>query len=68
MTPSTTLNAIVVLFAAYMLLRHVPRAWALVRGRAKGQPMAMVSAVNVVLALVILGYAVRGLTAGLLGR
>ncbi len=68
MTPATTLNVVFALFAAYVLLRHLPRAWALVRGRAKGQPMAMVSAVNVVLALVILGYAVRGLTAGLLGR
>jgi hypothetical protein len=67
-TPSTTLNVVVVLFAGYMLLRHLPRAWAFARGRAKGQPMAMVSAVNVVLALVILGYAVRGLTASLLGR
>jgi hypothetical protein len=36
-----------------------------VRGRAQGQPLAIASAVNVVLALVILGYAVRGLAVSL---
>jgi hypothetical protein len=67
-TSATTLNAVVVLFAIYMLARHLPGAWALVRGRAQGRPLAVVSAVNVVLALAILGYAVRGLTVSLLGR
>jgi hypothetical protein len=67
-TSATTLNLAVVLLAAYMLVRHLPGAWALVRGRAQGRPLAVVSAVNVVLALAILGYAVRGLTASLLGR
>lgn len=68
MTSATTLNLAVALFAAYMLVRHLPGAWALVRGQARGRPMAMVSVVNVVLALAILGFAVRGLTASLLGR
>jgi hypothetical protein len=66
-TPATTLNAVVALFGAYMLVRHLPGAWALVRGKGRGRPMALVSAVNVVLALAILGYAVRGLVVGLLG-
>ncbi len=68
MTSATTLNAVVALFAVYMLVRHLPGAWALVRGRAQGRPMAIASVVNVVLALAILGYAVRGLAASLLGR
>ena len=67
MTSATTLHVVVALFAAYMLVRHLPGAWALVRGRAQGRPMAAVSAVNVVLALAILGYAVRGLVTSLLG-
>jgi hypothetical protein len=67
-TSATTLDVVVLLFGAYMLVRHLPGAWALVRGQARGRPMAMVSAVNVVLALLILGYAVRGLTLSLLGR
>jgi hypothetical protein len=67
-TSATTLNVVIVLFATYMLVRHLPGAWALVRGRAQGRPMALVSAVNVVLALAILGYAVRGLAGSLLSR
>ena len=65
MISGTTLNVVVALFAGYMLMRHLPGAWALVRGRAQGQPLAIASAVNVVLALVILGYAVRGLAVSL---
>jgi len=68
LTSATTLHVVVALFALYMLVRHLPGAWALVRGRAQGRPLAVVSAVNVVLALAILGYAVRGLTVSLLGR
>ncbi len=67
MTSATTLHVIAALFAAYMLLRHLPGAWALARGNARGRPLAVVSLVNVVLALAILGYAVRGLV-GSLGR
>jgi hypothetical protein len=51
-----------------MVVRHLPGAWSLVRGGARGRPLAVVSAVNVVLAIVILGYAVRGLIAGLSPR
>ena len=65
MISGTTPNVVVALFAGYMLVRHLPGAWALVRGRAQGQPLAIASAVNVVLALVILGYAVRGLAVSL---
>ncbi len=68
MKPSTTLHVLAALFAAYMLVRHLPGAWALARRRAEGRPMAMVSAVNVVLALAILGYALRGLVGGLAAR
>jgi hypothetical protein len=67
-TSATTLNVVVALFGVYMLVRHLPGAWALVRGRTQGRPLAVVSAVNVVLALAILGYALRGLAASLLGR
>ncbi len=68
MTPQTTLHVIAALFAVYILVRHLPGAWALVRGRARGRPLAAVSAVNVVLAVAILGYAVRGLALSLAGR
>jgi hypothetical protein len=61
MTTATSLNALAALFAAYMLVRHLPGTWALVRGEGRGRPLAVVSAVNVLLALAILGYAVRGL-------
>jgi hypothetical protein len=67
-TSATTLHVVVALFALYMLARHLPGAWALARGRARGRPLALVSVVNVVLALAILGYAMRGLAATLLGR
>jgi hypothetical protein len=65
MTSATTLHVIAALFAAYMLIRHLPGAWALARGRARGRPLAVVSLVNVLLAVAILGYAVRGLVASL---
>lgn len=68
MTSATTLHVVVALFAAYMLVRHLPGAWAFLRGQARGRPLAAVSVVNVVLALAILGYAVRGLAGSLLGR
>lgn len=68
MTSATTLNVVAALFAAYMLARHLPGAWALVRGGARGRPLTVVSAVNVVLALAILGYALRGLAQSLASR
>ena len=65
MTSATTLHVLAALFAAYMLVRHLPGAWALARGGGRGRPLAVVSLVNVVLAIAILGYAVRGLVASL---
>ena len=65
MFTATSLHVIAALFAAYMLVRHLPGAWSLARGGARGRPLAVVSAVNVLLALAILGYAVRGLVASL---
>ena len=63
-----TLHAVAGLFALYMLFRHVPGLRALLRGDAKGRPMSIVSAVNVLLALAILAVAVRGLVGALLRR
>jgi hypothetical protein len=63
-----TLHAVAGLFALYMLFRHLPGARALVRSGAPRPPMAIVSAVNVVLALAILAVAVRGLVAALPSR
>lgn len=64
----TTLHVVAALFALFMLFRNGPRALALLRGGAQGRPMAIVSAVNVVLALAILGFALRGLVLGHLPR
>ena len=64
----TTLDVVAALFALYMLFRHVPRARTLLRRGAERQPMAIVAAVNVVLALAILAFAVRGLVVGRLIR
>ncbi len=64
----TTLHAVAALFALFMLFRHGPGALALLRSGTRGRPMALVSAVNVVLALVILGFALRGLVLGRLPR
>ena len=50
-----------------MLARHLPGARRLLGKEARARPMAIVSAVNVLLALAILGFAVKGL-AGLLSR
>jgi hypothetical protein len=65
MTTETSLHVLAALFASYMLVRHLPGAWALLRGSGRGRPLAVVSAVNVLLAFAILGYAVRGLVEGL---
>ena len=63
-----TLHAAAALFAFYMLFRHAPGVRALLRGEARSRPMAIVSAVNVVLALAILAVAARGLVGALLHR
>ena len=64
----TSLHVLAALFAAYMLVRHVPGASALLRGEGRARPLAFVAAVNVLLALAILGFAVKGLVAGLISR
>ncbi len=56
------LHALIALFAAFMLVRHVPRAVSLLGGRGQGsRAMGIVSVVNVVLALALLVVAVKGL-------
>jgi hypothetical protein len=64
----TSLHVLAALFGAYMFVRHLPGALSVVRGEGRSRPMAMVSAVNVLLALAILGYAVKGLVSSLLSR
>ena len=64
----TSLHVLAALFGGYMLVRHLPGASALVRGQGHSRPMAFVAAVNVLLALAILGFAVKGLVAGLISR
>ncbi len=54
------LHALVALFAAFMLFRHVPRAVSLLKGQGP-RAMGIVSIVNVVLALLLLSVAVKGL-------
>ena len=61
------LNALIALFAAFMLFRHGPRAVAVLRGRGSGA-MGIVSIVNVVLAVALLAVAVKGLVGGLISR
>ncbi len=63
----TTLNAVAALFAVVMLVRHGPRAVRLLRGDGP-RPAAIVSALNVALALGILVMAVKGLAGALISR
>ncbi len=63
-------NAVAALLAAYMLVRHVPRAVTALRaphGEAR-RTVALVAILNVGLALAVLVVAVRGLAAGLISR
>jgi len=62
----TSLHVLAALFALYMLFRHLPGVRALLRPETRGRPTAIVSAVNVVLALAILAVAVKGLVARLI--
>lgn len=62
----SALHVLAALFAAYMLVRHVPGARAVLRGEGRGRPMAIVSIVNVLLAVAILAFAVKGLVGGLI--
>ena len=64
----STLHLLAALLGAYMLVRHLPGASALLRGQGRARPLAFVAAVNVLLALVILGFAVKGLVGGLISR
>jgi hypothetical protein len=64
----TSLHALAALFAAYMLVRHLPGARALLRRETRSRPMAFVSAVNVLLAIAILAFAMKGLVGGLISR
>ena len=63
-----SLDVLVGLFAAFMLFRHGSRAAALLRGEARGRPMAVVSLVNVALAVALLVLAVKGIAGGLISR
>ncbi len=63
-----TLHVLAAVFAAYMLVRHLPGARALVRRDPGARPMAIVSLVNVLLAAAILAFAVKGLVGGLISR
>jgi len=62
----TSLHVLAALFALYMLLRHLPGARPLLRRETRARPTAIVSAVNVLLALAILAVAVKGLVARLI--
>jgi hypothetical protein len=62
-------NAVAALFAAYMLVRHVPRAVAALSGRQDARRAgALVALLNVVIALAVLVVAVKGLATGLIRR
>ena len=63
----TTLNALAALFAVFMIVRHGPRAVRLLRGEAP-RAGAIVSVLNVLLALGILVMAVKGLSGALISR
>jgi hypothetical protein len=63
----TALNVVAALFAVFMLVRHAPRALRLLRGEG-ARTAAIVSLLNVALAIGILVMAVKGLTGVLISR
>ncbi len=63
----TALNVVAALFAVFMLVRHGPRALRLLRADG-ARAGAIVSLLNVALALGILVMAVKGLTGVLISR
>lgn len=63
----TALNVLAALFAVFMLVRHAPRAVRLLRGEG-ARAGAIISLLNVALALGILVMAVKGLTGVLISR
>jgi hypothetical protein len=56
-----TFDVVVAIFAAFMLVRHVPRALSLLRGQGQQRAMAVVSLVNVALAVALLVFAFKGI-------
>ncbi len=60
-------DVVVALFGLFMLVRHGPRAVALLRGQGS-RSMAMVSLLNALLAVAILAVAVKGLVGRLMSR
>ena len=68
MSSLVSLHVLAALFAVYMLIRHLPGALALRRSEARSAPAALVAGVNVLLALAILAFAVKGLVGGLISR
>ncbi len=63
----TALNVVAALFAVFMLVRHGPRAVRLLRADG-ARTGAIVSLLNVALAIGILVMAVKGLTGVLISR
>jgi hypothetical protein len=63
----TGLDLAIAAFAIFMVFRHGPRAARLLRGEGP-RSMALVSLLNVVLAVVIFAVAVKGLLGGLISR
>jgi hypothetical protein len=68
MTSRAWLDALAALFATYMLVRHLPGTRLLLRREAAARPAGIVAAVNVLLALAILGVAMKGLVGLLISR
>lgn len=63
----TTFHALAALFAIYMLARHAPRALRLWRSP-EGRAGVLVPLANIVLAMAILAFAVKGLATSLIPR
>ncbi len=62
-----TFHVLAALFAVYMLARHAPRAVRLL-GSPEGRAAATIPIVNILLAVAILAFAVKGLAASLIPR
>jgi hypothetical protein len=66
------LDGLAALFAVYMFVRHLPGTRALIRAVLRREPspgpMAIVSAVNVALAVAILTYSVTVFLVGVISR
>jgi hypothetical protein len=63
----TTFHVLAALFAIYMLARHAPRAVRLMRSP-EGRAGILIPLVNIVLAMAILAFAVKGLATSLIPR